>query len=191
MCIDAIRCLDRGLQIHVLWSSHSNLHRVTGIFVNLYSNPSSHSVIGRLFSKMFSNLNQMDLVREMTVPMLLVSTYAGLGGISFGIDNNFWSGFLGMSQFKKDFGVWDDTSGEWIIPSTWQSIATGTPTAGMAVGCLISGFVGQRLGRIRSFLLAAVIAIVGILIQATSFHAFWQLMAGRIINSISMGIICK
>jgi len=140
---------------------------------------------------MFSSMQKMDLVREMTLPMLFVSAYAGMGGISFGIDNNFWSGFLGMTQFKKDFGVWDDASSEWIIPSTWQSIATGTPTAGLAVGTLISGLIGHRLGRIRSFFIAGAIGIIGILIQATSFHTFWQLMVGRIINSLSMGIICK
>lgn len=140
---------------------------------------------------MFAKVKEMDLVREMTVPMLLVSAYAGLGGISFGMDNNFWSGFLGMTQFKKDFGVWDDTSSEWIIPSTWQSIATGTPTAGLAMGCLVSGFIGRRVGRIRSFFVAGGIAVIGIVIQVASIHSYWQLMAGRIINSISMGIICK
>lgn len=96
-----------------------------------------------------------------------------------------------MAQFQKDFGVWDPATESWIIPSSWQSIATGTPQAGLAVGCLLSGFFGNKFGRVRSFWIAGVIAIVGILIQAASIHSYWQLMVGRIVNSISMGIICK
>lgn len=106
-------------------------------------------------------------------------------------DFNYWSGFLGMAQFHKDFGVWDSALGEWTIPSTWQSIATGTPQAALAVGCVISGSIGNKVGRVKALWVAAGIAIVGILLQATSFHSYWQFTVGRVVNSVSMGIICK
>ncbi|KAI9375892.1 general substrate transporter [Aspergillus egyptiacus] len=132
-----------------------------------------------------------DMFQQMTTPLFLVCLYASLGGMGFGMDYNCWAGFLGMAQFQKVFGSYDPASGEWYIPSTWQSIATGTPTAGLAVGALVSGSIGNRLGRVKTFFISAVIAIVGVLIQACSFGNYWQLMAGRIVNAISLGIVCN
>lgn len=154
-----------------------------------------------------------DLYREMTLPLAVVCLYASIAGAGFGFDNLYWSGFLGMPRFLKDFGVWDDTTQAYAvsskaihghvdgsrarlingiqIPAPWQSAGTGAPIAGTAVGCLMSGLIGNKLGRIRCFFLAAAIAVVGILIQVTSFGDFWQLMAGRIINALSMGLICN
>ncbi|KAK6214311.1 Dolichyl-diphosphooligosaccharide-protein glycosyltransferase subunit dad1 [Pestalotiopsis sp. IQ-011] len=132
-----------------------------------------------------------DLGQELTGPLLAVCSYSGLAGAGFGWDNCYWAGFLGMTKFAEDFGVYDAATGTYSIPASWQSAGSGAPIAGVALGCLFSGFLGQRLGRIRSFFLAAAIAIVGILIQVCSFGQFWQLMAGRIINSVSMGLVCN
>ncbi|RDW59301.1 sugar porter family MFS transporter [Aspergillus mulundensis] len=128
---------------------------------------------------------------EITKPLLLVCVYASLGGIGFGMDYNYWSGFLGMAQFAKDFGVYNEVTDEWYIPSTWQSAATGTPTAGLALGALVSGVIGNRIGRVKTFLVSAVIGVVGILIQACSFGSYWQFMVGRIVNAVSLGIVCN
>lgn len=77
------------------------------------------------------------------------------------------------------------------IPTPWQSAGTAIPIAGVALGCLLSGLIGNKLGRIKTFFVSAAIAMVGILIQATSFRRFWQLTAGRTINALSMGIVCN
>ncbi|KAL1304369.1 hypothetical protein AAFC00_003372 [Neodothiora populina] len=132
-----------------------------------------------------------DLYREMTPALGMVCIYASLAGAGFGFDNLYWGGFLGMPRFLEDFGRWDDTLQAYAIPTPWQSAGTGAPLAGVAFGCLLSGFVGNKLGRIKTFFLAGGIAIVGILVQVTSFKNFWQLMAGRIINALSMGVICN
>lgn len=96
-----------------------------------------------------------------------------------------------MTQFKKDLGIFDDATSSYIIPSAWLSAGTGTPQAGLAFGCLIAGWIGRAIGRVRCFYVAACIGMLGILIQATTVHSYWQLMVGRVVNSISMGIICK
>jgi SP family sugar:H+ symporter-like MFS transporter len=96
-----------------------------------------------------------------------------------------------MDEFKKDLGVYDEATGDYAVPSSWLSTGSGTPQAGLALGCLIAGTIGRRVGRVKSFYLAAAISIVGVLIQATTMRSYWQLMTGRIVNSVSMGIICK
>lgn len=49
----------------------------------------------------------IDLQREMTLPLASVCIYSSIAGAGFGFDNSYWSGFLGMPEFLKDFGVWD------------------------------------------------------------------------------------
>jgi SP family sugar:H+ symporter-like MFS transporter len=140
---------------------------------------------------LLSRWKSSDLGKELTGPLISVCGYAGLAGAGFGWDNCYWAGFLGMSKFAEDFGVLDATTGTYSIPASWQSAGSGAPLAGVALGCLFSGLIGHKYGRIKTFYLAAAIAIVGIMIQVCSFGKFWQLMAGRIINSVSMGLVCK
>lgn len=134
---------------------------------------------------------RINLGRELTAPLVAVTLYASLAGMSYGLDLNYWSGLLGMSQFHTDFGVFNEATGAWEIPATWQSVGSGTPTAGIAIGALLAGHIGNRWGRIKALWVAAGIGIVGILIQATSTHSYWQLIVGRVVNALSMGIICK
>lgn len=100
-----------------------------------------------------AKMKQMDLVVEMTKPLMLVSCYSAVSRFCCSIaiadvfqhrweawplesasqlhfhlfrilispDNNYWSGMLGLSKFKEDFGVWDGDKGEWILPSSWVS----------------------------------------------------------------------
>ena len=42
----------------------------------------------------FTSLKQMDLVKEMTGPLLLVCIFSSLGGMNFGIDNAYWGGLI-------------------------------------------------------------------------------------------------
>lgn len=95
-----------------------------------------------------------------------------------------------MKKFAEDFGYYDPSTSSWAIPTTWQSVGSGTPAAGVAIGCLVSQPLSQSFGRKRCFLILSALALVGILVQVTAFN-YWQILVGRIVNSISMGIICK
>lgn len=111
--------------------------------------------------------------------------------MSFGVDNAYWGGLLGLTTFAKAFGEFDATTGAYIIPTVWQSVGSGTPIAGIALGCLLSAPLSERMGRKKTFIVLSIISMIGILIQATAMNSYWQILVGRIINSVSMGIICK
>jgi MFS family permease len=98
---------------------------------------------------------------------------------------------LAMPQFLNDFGVYNPKTNSFDLPSTWQSAGSGPPIAGLAVGAVIAGMVGNHLGRLKTFRLSSVISIVGILIQCTSVGSYWQIMIGRIINSLALGILAN
>ncbi|KAF1999080.1 general substrate transporter, partial [Amniculicola lignicola CBS 123094] len=103
----------------------------------------------------------------------------------FGLDNNYWSGIFGLDKVKEDFGMYGGTKGAWVLPPT----GTGAPNAGLAVGCLAAGFAGSLIGRVQTFRCAVVISIVGVLLQATAGSSYWQIIVGRIVNSVALGII--
>lgn len=96
-----------------------------------------------------------------------------------------------MSQFAKDFGVFDSKQGEYIIPSSWQSAGSGLPIAGLAFGALIAGLVGGKLGRVRTFQVSTVLSLAAIIIQATAVSSYWQVVVGRTVNSIALGILAN
>lgn len=52
-----------------------------------------------------------------------------------------------------------------VIPSTWQSAGTGTPNAGMALGCIVGGYSSAYLGRKMTIVVLSIISIVGVIIQ--------------------------
>ncbi|WYZ43751.1 hypothetical protein EsH8_VII_000187 [Colletotrichum jinshuiense] len=136
-------------------------------------------------------LKEADIAREMTMRLFLACIFCSLGGLGFGADYGFWSGMLGMKEFKKAFGVFDPETNSWSIPSTWQSVGSAPPTAGLAIGALISGFVGNKYGRLNTFRGSSVVSIIGILIQSATIDSYWQIVAGRIINSLALGVLAN
>jgi MFS family permease len=60
-------------------------------------------------------------------------------------------------------------------------------SAGSFVGALAAGFLSDMIGRKRSIQVAAVIWIIGSVITASSQNV-GQLIAGRVINGLSVGI---
>lgn len=131
------------------------------------------------------------LYTEMTRTLFIVSIFSGLGGMSFGLDNNYWSGAMALQKFADQFGRMNALTGLYSIPTVWQSVGSGTPLAGVALGCLLAAPLGERFGRKICFRIISAIATVGVLVQATAIGSYWQIIAGRIINSVSMGIICN
>ncbi|KAL4801801.1 general substrate transporter [Aspergillus unguis] len=136
-------------------------------------------------------LQETNIVKNMTAPTFWAAVFSAFGGISFGIDYGYWSGMLNIPQFVQDFGVYNPETQSYYLPSSWQSAGSGPPVAGLAIGALIAGAVGRHLGRIKTFRLASIISIVGIIIQSTAMHSYWQVTAGRIITTLALGILAN
>lgn len=98
---------------------------------------------------------------------------------------------LGLPKFKEDFGVWDEQLGEYTIPSSWQSAGSGAPIAGLAFGAIASGFVGNRLGRVKVLKISTVICLVGIAIQSAAISSYWQIAVGRVVTALALGLLAN
>lgn len=127
------------------------------------------------------------LLRELTPRLMQVYLLVSLGAMNFGLDNNYWSAVVSMDKFSADLGTHVGHSTTRTIPSSWLSIASGTPIAGWVIGCVIASEITRRLGRRLTVVVICVIAIVGIIIQS-AVNNYWAIMAGRLVNSVSMGI---
>ncbi|GME57872.1 putative high-affinity glucose transporter protein [Neofusicoccum parvum] len=127
------------------------------------------------------------LLKELTPRLMQVYLLVSLGAMNFGVDNNYWSAVVSMDKFSADLGTSVGGSTTKSIPSSWLSIASGTPIAGWVIGCVIASEITRRLGRRMTVVVICIIAIVGIIIQA-AVNNYWAIMAGRLVNSISMGI---
>ncbi|BDD57002.1 hypothetical protein MAP00_002411 [Monascus purpureus] len=124
-----------------------------------------------------------ELMSQLTWRVLAIYMFVS----NFGFDLAWWSSCLGLQQFADDYGVSDGPGQKKYIPSNWQSAGTGTPNAGMAIGCIFGGFCCQYLGRKMTIVVLAIVSIVGVVIQC-AVPSYWGVLVGRTINGISMGM---
>lgn len=68
-----------------------------------------------------------------------------------------------------------------------KGITVSSYTLGVALGAFATFYLGNRLGRHRSAMLGATVAIVGLILQASSF-ALAQLILGRVLVGWGVGI---
>ncbi|OBT88576.1 hypothetical protein VE02_03988 [Pseudogymnoascus sp. 03VT05] len=127
------------------------------------------------------------LFRELSLRVFMIYMFVSFGSINFGFDISWWASCLGVKEFKDTYGRSPAPGVPKTIPATWQSAGTGTPNAGMALGCLLGGYANRRLGRKRTIILLSVIAIVGIVIQV-AVPSYWAVVVGRTINGLSVGM---
>jgi sugar porter (SP) family MFS transporter len=120
----------------------------------------------------------------------VITTVAVIGGALFGFDIASMSAILGTQQYKCFFnqtGQGDDGSCGGPTSSTQGGISAAMP-GGSFVGALISGIVTDWLGRRMAIQVGSVIWCIGSAIVCSSF-SIGQLVAGRFINGLSVGIL--
>ncbi|KAK7027243.1 high affinity glucose transporter [Paramarasmius palmivorus] len=108
----------------------------------------------------------------------IVGSFVCLGGSLFGMDISSMSGVLTNPFYLKQF---DNPSG-----FVQGALVASTP-AGSLIGSLAVTQLGDRLGRKKTIMLAALVWIVGSVLQCASITR-GMLAAGRVIGGVSIGI---
>ncbi|KAH8732337.1 high affinity glucose transporter [Phaeosphaeriaceae sp. PMI808] len=104
--------------------------------------------------------------------------FAAIGGGLFGFDISSMSGVLGTPAYKNYFGA----------PSgTRQGGITASMPAGSLVGALTSSFLADRLSRRTAIQIAALVWIIGAILQTTA-NGVPLLCLGRLIAGWSIGV---
>ncbi|KAL3461928.1 hypothetical protein BJX64DRAFT_288883 [Aspergillus heterothallicus] len=139
-------------------------------------------------SIMLESIKNYSLFQDLNARLVLIGAVSSLGALGFGFDNGWWRGALGLSEFQRKYGAWDEELGQYTIPSHKTSVGTGTGSAGIILGCIIAPIVTSKLGRRNAFLVISLLMLVGIALEASAVTSYWQLVVGRIIVYSGIGL---
>ncbi|OQE17304.1 hypothetical protein PENSTE_c021G10100 [Penicillium steckii] len=118
---------------------------------------------------------------------------AVLGAVAFlvqGYNQAMMNGFMTLPSFLETVPQVDTThttGSQKSHNSTIQGLVIAIFEVGSAIGALSCLFVGDKLGRPKTMILAGSISLVGILIQVTTY-SLAQILVGRIVTGIGIGI---
>ncbi|KAJ5518216.1 General substrate transporter [Penicillium expansum] len=107
-----------------------------------------------------------------------IAVSAGSAYLLFGYDQGVLGGLVSYPGFLSAIG--NPSSG-------YLGTIVALFNIGCLIGCVISAFFGNRLGRKNAITLGCVIMVIGGAVQASTYSA-GQLIAGRIISGIGNGI---
>jgi len=109
---------------------------------------------------------------------------ACFGGMLFGMDSGIIGGVLTMDTFKNTYGL----AGLVGVPlADLQANIVTTLQCGCFVGALGTGFIADKIGRRYNLILAAVMAILGTIMQAAASGEIAAIFVGRFIAGLGVG----
>ncbi len=106
---------------------------------------------------------------------ILISVAAALGGFLFGFDTAVING--AVDALRQNFGA-----GPWEI-----GLAVSLALLGSAIGALAAGPIGDRIGRTKSMVIAAVLFLISAIGSGMPF-TIWDFIVWRTIGGIAVGI---
>jgi MFS family permease len=110
------------------------------------------------------------------------------GGSLFGFDISSMSAWIGTEQYNTYF---NSPSSDLQVRASSSHLTEGGITASMSAGsfagALAAGFLSDWIGRKHSIQVAAIIWIIGSMVTCSAQNVA-QLVAGRVINGLSVGI---
>ncbi|KLO16566.1 MFS transporter [Schizopora paradoxa] len=116
----------------------------------------------------------------------LICILVALSNFQYGFDTAIVNGFQATQGFLRVFGV-ESQSGVFTIQTVFQQLITSLLQVGLILASLIIGPFSSRFGRRAGFVVASVIAFVGITIQVV-VTTQWPLYIGRLLMGIANGI---
>ncbi|KNB18157.1 hypothetical protein FOXG_22136 [Fusarium oxysporum f. sp. lycopersici 4287] len=119
------------------------------------------------------------------VRTVLVSLIACGGALLFGMDMGVMGGVLTMPTFKEQYGLTDKPAAE--IANLSSNIVSAIQ-AGSFLGCIISMWLANFIGRRLSLMAVALLVFVGVAMQAAASGHLSLMYIGRFITGIAVGI---
>ncbi|WWC89808.1 uncharacterized protein L201_004734 [Kwoniella dendrophila CBS 6074] len=144
---------------------------------------------------MSSHISSWNVVHRYEKKKLLIAIncIAGLSIFFFGYDQGMMGGVNNAQDYINimELGYTEDPLGE-ATPVITDSLRQGGIVSvyylGTLVGCLVGGWVGERIGRIRAIALGAAWGIIGACLQTSAQNHIWMIFA-RLINGWGTGIL--
>ncbi|KAI5862230.1 general substrate transporter [Durotheca rogersii] len=125
---------------------------------------------------------------KITPIAVFLGLVSSIGGFMFGYVSGQISGFFSMTDFARRFGQMDP-DGQYVFSAARQGAIVGLLPVGCLIGALISGSLGDVLGRRLAISLFALWACVGNIIEISSQTAWAQFAVGRLVTGCSIGAL--
>ncbi|KAF2501521.1 general substrate transporter [Lophium mytilinum] len=123
--------------------------------------------------------------------LIAVNCIAALSIFFFGYDQGMMGGVNNAEDYIKlmGFGYIDPVTKDPVVTdSLLQGGIVSVYYLGTLFGCLLGGWVGDKVGRIKTIALGAAWAILGASLQCSAQNANWMICA-RALNGIGTGIL--
>ena len=78
---------------------------------------------------------------------ILFCAISSIGSLVFGYDNTYYTGILGMTPFKNNYGNHLDENGHKALSVSFTSLTTSTIYIGDALGAFLSAPLNDKFGR--------------------------------------------
>ncbi|KAF2653311.1 general substrate transporter [Lophiostoma macrostomum CBS 122681] len=117
----------------------------------------------------------------------LFCAFAALGACQYGYDGVYFSGIQAMSTFVHHFGT-QQFDGTYAISASDLSIMSSMINVGELVGSLGAAPLNDFLGRKGAFLVSAITAIIGTVLQIVTDHDKGIVIGGRVVLGLGVGI---
>ncbi|KAL2843726.1 general substrate transporter [Aspergillus pseudoustus] len=113
------------------------------------------------------------------------ATVFGLLGLSRGLDEALVGGMASLQSFKDEFHLEEGSAGH---QADVLSNITSMVQLGSIAGSLLAFFTCDRLGRVRSLQVLSLLWLVGFIIVVTSHGSVGQVLGGRFIAGLGIGM---
>lgn len=110
------------------------------------------------------------------------------GGFVFGFDTGTISGFVNLPDFLRRFGVLQD-DGTYFLSNRRTGCIVAIFNIGCAVGSVVLAKAADMRGRRIALMFSMVVYVVGIIVQISAQHAWYQIVIGRAITGLAVGIV--
>ena len=113
--------------------------------------------------------------------LIAINCVAGLSIFFFGYDQGLMGGVNNSADYigLMGFGYTETVDGDENLPVITNSLLQGGIVASFYVGCLFGalfgGWIGDKIGRIKTVAIGAVWAIVGAALQASAMNSNWMI----------------
>lgn len=122
--------------------------------------------------------------------LFAINCVAALSIFFFGYDQGMMGGVNNASDYirRMGFGYVAENGDPVVTDSLLQGGIVSVYYLGTLFGCLLGGWVGDKVGRVKTIALGAAWAIVGAALQCSAMNANWMICA-RAVNGIGTGIL--
>ncbi|KAF5865572.1 hypothetical protein ETB97_003416 [Aspergillus alliaceus] len=126
--------------------------------------------------------------------LIAINCVAGLSIFFFGYDQGMMGGVNNSSDYLElmGMGYGADINGDVNVPVVTDSLLQGGIVSvyylGTLVGALFGGWIGEKIGRLKSVAVGSVWAIIGAALQCSAMNHQWIICA-RFINGIGTGVL--